>query len=145
MQVLTADVAPCLTLNAGKAHGLILCEPKQRVIAFAQNTREEVRILGEDGNVAGCVSAESGSHQTTYLCISGKKNRLKNVPHGTTDGKLLKGAFFRNGSFGIFVPTETSGTLETLHMACIGNDTPCICVEKRRRRHVDRDTEVSHS
>lgn len=68
MQVLADDVSPCILLNGAKAHALIVCETKKRIVAFAQNTREEVRILGEDGNVAGCVSAESGSHQTTYVC-----------------------------------------------------------------------------
>ncbi len=71
MQVLSKDVSPTIMQNAGKAHALIVCEKKPKVRAFAQNTREEVRLLGD---VAGCVSAESGSHQTTYLCI--KKGRI---------------------------------------------------------------------
>lgn len=66
MQLLTEDVSPTLMLNAAKAHALIVCEPKSMVRAFAQNTREEVRDLG---NCAGCVSAETGTHQTTYVCI----------------------------------------------------------------------------
>ena len=66
MQVLQKDVAPTIMQNAGKAHALIVCEPKRKVDAFAQNTREEVRILGD---VAGCISAETGTHQTTYICI----------------------------------------------------------------------------
>ena len=40
-------------------------------IAFAQNTREEVRNLC---NVAGCVSAESGTHQTTYVVNQKRRN-----------------------------------------------------------------------
>ena len=79
MQVLKEDVSPCILLNGAKAHALIVCEKKREVVAFAQNTREEVRIIGEDGNVAGCVSAESGSHQTTYLCIP----KVWKVPRGT--------------------------------------------------------------
>ena len=66
MQLLTEDVSPTLMLNAAKAHALIVCEPKSMVRAFAQNTREEVRDLG---NCAGCVSAETGTHQTTYVFI----------------------------------------------------------------------------
>lgn len=68
MQILKEDVSPCILLNGAKAHALIVCEKKPQVIAFSQNTREEVRIIGEDGNVAGCISAESGTHQTTYVC-----------------------------------------------------------------------------
>lgn len=71
MNVVPGDYSPTILLNGAKAHALIICEKKQKVQAFTQNTREEVRILGE---VAGCVSAESGTHQTTYLCI-GKKER----------------------------------------------------------------------
>lgn len=82
MQILKEDVSPCILLNGAKAHALIVCETKPRVVAFAQNTREEVRILGEDGNVAGCVSAEGGTHQTTYVCVS---SRRKYVPHRTTE------------------------------------------------------------
>ena len=79
MQVLKEDVSPCILLNGAKAHALIVCEKKPTVVAFAQNTREEVRVLGEDGNVAGALSAESGTHQTTYLCV--RKPRI--VPHRT--------------------------------------------------------------
>ena len=71
MQILSKDVSPTIMQNAGKAHALIVCETKPIVRAFAQNTREEVRDLG---NLAGCVSAETGSHQTTYVCI---RNRIR--------------------------------------------------------------------
>ena len=50
------------TLNASETHG---------VLAFAQNTREEVRIIGEDGDVSGSLSAETGTHQSTYLAFTG--------------------------------------------------------------------------
>ena len=70
MQVFSKDVSPTIMQNAGKAHALIVCEPKSRVRAFTQNTREEVRDLG---NVSGCISAESGTHQTTYVCIERKE------------------------------------------------------------------------
>lgn len=71
MQILSKDVSPTIMQNAGKAHALIVCEKKPIVRAFAQNTREEVMDLG---NLAGCVSAETGSHQTTYVCI---RNRIR--------------------------------------------------------------------
>jgi len=73
MQVLSADVAPTIMQNAGKAHALIVCEPRTIVKAFTQNTREEVRDLGD---VSGCISAESGTHQTTYVCLT---RRTKDV------------------------------------------------------------------
>ena len=76
MLILKEDVSPCILLNGAKAHALIVCEPMPKIVAFAQNTREEVRILGEDGNVAGCISAESGTHQTTYICTH-RKHHLR--------------------------------------------------------------------
>lgn len=85
MQVLKEDVSPCILLNGAKAHALIVCEKKLSVVAFAQNTREEVRVIGEDGNVAGALSAESGTHQTTYLCVKKRKNVLR----GTKDASKL--------------------------------------------------------
>jgi len=78
MNILKDDVSPCLLLNAAKAHGLIVCQKKNKsVIAFAQNTRNEVRILGEDGQVAGALAAEPGMKQQTYLVVK------KKVPHRT--------------------------------------------------------------
>ena len=46
------------TLNASETHG---------VLAFTQNSRDEVRVIGDDGEVSGSLSAEPGTHQTTYL------------------------------------------------------------------------------
>jgi DNA (cytosine-5)-methyltransferase 1 len=46
------------TLNASETHG---------VFAFTQNSRDEVRVIGDDGEVSGSLSAEPGTHQTTYL------------------------------------------------------------------------------
>lgn len=38
-----------------------------KVVAFAQNTRDEVRIQG-DGTLSGALSANPGMKQTTYVC-----------------------------------------------------------------------------
>lgn len=90
MQVVKSDVAPCLLAgNLQKGHSLICLETRPKVIAFSQNTREEVRVLGDDGNCAGCLSAEGGMHQTTYICIQKKK---RNVLHGTSNQNREKAA-----------------------------------------------------
>ena len=41
------------------------------VKSFAQNTRNEVRFIGEngEGEVSGALAAEHGAKQTTYLLI----------------------------------------------------------------------------
>ena len=44
---------------------------RQRMIAFTQNQREEVRDLGD---IAGTIHAESGSHQTTYIALENHPN-----------------------------------------------------------------------
>ena len=38
-------------------------------VAFTQNSRDEVRLQSGDGRGAGALSAESGSHQTTYIAL----------------------------------------------------------------------------
>lgn len=50
-----ADVSPALTALNPTA------------VAFAQNTRDEVRLVGGDGAVAGALAAEAGMKQQTYV------------------------------------------------------------------------------
>lgn len=73
MHVLKEDCSPTMLLNAAKAHTLIIYErkPVKSVKAFTQNARNEVRFIGDNGSgeVAGALSAEPGSHQTTYILI----------------------------------------------------------------------------
>jgi hypothetical protein len=57
-------------------------ERDTHAVAFAQNVREEVRLLGGDGSVAGACSAEGGTHQTTYIA---------QVPMATIDMQACKG------------------------------------------------------
>ena len=53
------EVAPCLT-SADK-HGV--AQP----MAFTQNTRDEVRWINGDGQIAGALAAEAGMKQTNYV------------------------------------------------------------------------------
>ncbi|MCH6203872.1 DNA (cytosine-5-)-methyltransferase [Brucella ciceri] len=41
--------------------------PQAQAIAFAQNTRDEVRIVNGDGLIAGALAAEAGMKKQTYL------------------------------------------------------------------------------
>jgi DNA (cytosine-5)-methyltransferase 1 len=43
--------------------------PKQ-IIAFAQNTRDEVRYINGDGQIVGALAASSGMKQTNYIAFS---------------------------------------------------------------------------
>jgi DNA (cytosine-5)-methyltransferase 1 len=38
-------------------------------VAFAQNTRDEVRLQGGDGQIVGALAAEPGMKQTTYVAV----------------------------------------------------------------------------
>jgi len=40
------------------------------VVAFTQNCRDEVRPINGDGQIAGALSAEAGSHQTNYVAFA---------------------------------------------------------------------------
>ena len=46
-------------------------------IAFAQNTRDEVRIFGGDGKTVGALAAQPGMKQQSYICMeSGQSNAV---------------------------------------------------------------------
>lgn len=46
----------------------------QLAVAFVQNSRDEVRLMNGDGQIAGALSAESGMKQTCYVavCVTGE-------------------------------------------------------------------------
>jgi DNA (cytosine-5)-methyltransferase 1 len=85
---LTSNTDPCSQIlafrggNSAKARSMGItedCSPTlpssnsgsnlAPVIAFTQNSRDEVRVLGEDGEVAGSLSEKPGTHQTTYITM----------------------------------------------------------------------------
>ena len=41
----------------------------RHVVAFAQNTRDEVRLINGDGSIAGALAAQPGAKQQTYLAF----------------------------------------------------------------------------
>jgi len=49
------------------------------VVAFAQNTRDEVRQINGDGTIAGALAAETGAKQQTYLACGPIVRRLMPV------------------------------------------------------------------
>lgn len=57
--------SPCHTLaRDNAAHAAVV---SARPVAFAQNTRDEVRLMNGDGSIVGALAAESGMHQTCYV------------------------------------------------------------------------------
>lgn len=61
-------------------------------VAFAQNSRDEVRLQGGDGQIVGALAAQPGMKQTTYVATSAVRRltpveceRLQGFPDGYTD------------------------------------------------------------
>jgi len=54
-------------ISKDKAHTLDCAGPQ--AVAFTQNTRDEVRKIGGDGQIAGALGAEEGMKQRTYLAV----------------------------------------------------------------------------
>ena len=52
---------------------------QDKAVAFAQNTRDEVRLLGGDGQIAGALAAEPGMKQTTYIQHHSVVRRLTEI------------------------------------------------------------------
>ena len=46
---------------------------------FQQNQRDEVRYMGEDGNISGALSSDSGAKQTNYVHENAVIRRLTPV------------------------------------------------------------------
>ena len=64
-----SQIFPPLTADADKGD-------QDPVIAFAQKTRDEVRLQGGDGQICGALGAEQGMKQTTYLASGPIVRRL---------------------------------------------------------------------
>jgi DNA (cytosine-5)-methyltransferase 1 len=58
----------------------------QVAIAFAQNSRDEVRIIGGDGAVVGALAAEPGAKQQSYVAFA--QNQLGEVRTSDLIGTL---------------------------------------------------------
>ena len=82
-----ASEGVCHTLRVGGDGG------SHDVVAFAQNTRDEVRLQNGDGSIAGALSANPGMKQTTYIADGYvlrrltplECERLQGFPDGWTD------------------------------------------------------------
>lgn len=127
------DVIP--TLNTQDRHA----------VCFQQNQREEVLDMGE---TAGCLNADSGMHNTNYVCFrkaskpgsDGKGERweeseITNTLNGFEFHSPVRTpeiiCYAPNGNHcGAFLPAEVSATLETKYHYGSGGDAVLV-VEKR--------------
>ena len=70
--MLTGDVAPAMGTNANASgRNTPKLYAKDDAVAFAQNSRSEVRLVGGDGSSDGAVAAEPGAQQQTYIAAPG--------------------------------------------------------------------------
>jgi len=66
-------------------------------VAFAQNARDEVRLIGGDGKIAGALAAQPGMKQTTYVAhIAPPITSNPYGDHESRDGLLVVGALACN-------------------------------------------------
>ena len=77
-----------------------------QAVAFAQNTRDEVRLVGGDGEIAGALAAQPGMKQTTYIAFSAKDHgadaaenlsptlRAGGSPNGHRNGGVMPAVAF---------------------------------------------------
>ena len=72
------DGEPAYTLQAGHSHA----------VAFAQNTRDEVRMIGGDGSIAGALAAQPGMKQQSYVAIGWSEELTASENVGRHDGVM---------------------------------------------------------
>lgn len=70
----------------GKPYGdddlsFTLTATDRHAVAFAQNQRDEVRLVG-DGRTAGALAARPGAKQQTYVCMTGDTGNPSEYPIG---------------------------------------------------------------
>jgi len=59
------------TLKSSGCPTIVLTkENEAEPVAFQQNARDEVRLMGGDGRYVGALSANSGAHQTNYIAFT---------------------------------------------------------------------------
>lgn len=79
---IVSDGEPSLTCNH---EAPILFQPKAAV-AFTQNTRDEVRLIGGDGQVVGALAAEPGMKQQAYVAFAIQERAVCENPNSGPDG-----------------------------------------------------------
>lgn len=97
------EIAGCLTAHMGKddapvvVGGAISENAANEAFGFAQNTRNEVRIVG-DGTLSGALAARPGMKQTTFVCTGSTYPINEQI--ATRDKKLGRGTGFGVGADG---------------------------------------------
>lgn len=91
------------------------------VPAFAQNTRDEIRIQG-DGTISGALSAQPSMKQTTYVCETANANG--NGLASTGDGTSIRPSVLSMADLNANTAIGHD-MIGTLH---VGGDAPSVCL-----------------
>lgn len=69
-------------------------DPNSNILAFAQNSRDEVRIVGGDGQVAGALASDPGMKQQTYVAAfeGGQGSKAGNIGYSEETAPTLSSA-----------------------------------------------------
>lgn len=77
------------------------------VLAFAQNTRDEVRLIGGDGQTVGALAAQPGMKQTTYIAeLAPSLGANSFSPTKSPSGQQADFAIVQNYAVRRLTPTE---------------------------------------
>ena len=129
-----ADVAACLN-GWDERH-----DPPKHVVAFAQNSRDEVRQVNGDGQISGALAAEPGMKQTTYVAFKESQSGCRTGDvHATIDAnkgsRRQEGvvAFAQNQLGEVRTNGEVMGTVNTNQNAS-GRNTAMVQQAMQVRR-----------
>ena len=121
---------PMFTLQRGKQHG----------VAFAQNTRDEIRMFNGDGQIVGALGAEPGAKQQCYVATAETSHCLNAGGMGRIDCETeTLVAFTQNGS-GDVLSTAVAPSMGTNQNAT-GRNTPKVHGSFGVRRLTPRECE----
>lgn len=121
---------PMFTLQRGKQHG----------VAFAQNTRDEIRMFDGDGQIVGALGAAPGAKQQCYVATAETSHCLNAGGMGRIDYETeTLVAFTQNGS-GDVLSTAVAPSMGTNQNAT-GRNTPKVHGSFGVRRLTPRECE----
>jgi DNA (cytosine-5)-methyltransferase 1 len=121
-------------------------------VAFAQNTRDEVRLFNGDGQITGALAAEPGMKQQTYIAFSSKDSgndavedisptlRAMNHADSHPNGGGQVAVAFQKNQVGEVRTGEVAGSLNTNSNASVRN-TPMAIQKTAVRRLTPRECE----
>jgi DNA (cytosine-5)-methyltransferase 1 len=112
------------------------------VVAFTQNCRDEVRQINGDGQIAGALAAEAGSHQTNYVAfdvhgtlatkgasMTDCHTALRARPPGQSEASTTTVVAFAQNQLGeVRMNAEVMGTVNTNQNAS-GRNTPMVAYD----------------